>query len=269
MTDLLSVTQYTDSGFKPDSLPSICGGMALVRPDRQLARPDAPEVYEIIDFRAQKHCKIVWHSHIPANFAMELATGYLIFTAAYPPDKIQHIRICSIASLSESWTPLGDHNTADPMPVSNIPHVALTTIEVKGTTRRTTEITVLESPLQRDTYRVWLYIPQCASKNYDRLCGFRLSLPAAGGFSWQQHRCTPVEPPILRMRGVSYSGHTPEACRRFDLLQRIFGPHISPASINVAAELMVPDWGYVAPYSGALPYFTGPDLNTLVLCYFE
>ncbi|KAJ7106716.1 hypothetical protein C8R44DRAFT_805723 [Mycena epipterygia] len=244
--------RYTDSGFKPDSLPSICGGMALVRPDRQLARPDAPEVYEIIDCRAQRHCKILWHSHI---------VRYLIFTATHPPDKIPHIRICSIASLSESWTPLGDHNTARPTRVSNIPHVALTTIEVKGTTRRTTEITVLETPLQRDTYRVWLYIPQCASKNYDLLCGFGLSLPAQVD--------SPVEPPILRMRRVSYSGHTPEACRRFDLLQRIFGPHIPPASINVAAELMVPDWGYVAPYSGALPYFTGPDLNTLILCYSE
>ncbi|KAJ7111213.1 hypothetical protein C8R44DRAFT_985435 [Mycena epipterygia] len=268
-TNLLSVTQYTASNFEPHSLPKICGGLALIRPYQQSW---GPEIYDIIDFREQRHCKILCPSQIRSNFAMELVPGYLILTSISLSEKTQYIRVCSIDSLSDSWTPLADHNTAKPVRVSAIPHVALTTIELKGAPDRSGGIAVHESPLQRGTYRVWLYIQYSETRllrsTTDRalLYRFRLTLPAAGQFTWREQRCTPVEP-APRSGGISYSGHTAKPDWSTGPLVSILPPEIPPAPIVVGTSHPVEAlWGNVAPYSGALTYSKG---HSFVLCYFE
>ncbi|KAJ7126001.1 hypothetical protein C8R44DRAFT_979915 [Mycena epipterygia] len=272
MTELLSVTQYTDRQLDPQTLPNICGGLVLVRTCRNSAW--SQYFYEIIDWRAQQYCKILPPSSTESKFAMELVPGYFISTATSSSNKTQEIRICSIAALPNSWTPVGEHNTADPVLVSNVPHVVLTTIKLNGTPVRAGIIAVHRSPLQRGTYRVWLYFsyyePRLFANSPDRalLCRFRLSLPETGDrqFTWRQQSCTPTEP-ALRFRGISYSGHTPKAHWSTGLFHRILPPDIPPAPIIVGTpERMEASWGNVAPYSGALTYFTD---HSLVLCYFE
>ncbi|KAJ7143962.1 hypothetical protein C8R44DRAFT_724958 [Mycena epipterygia] len=195
-----------------------------------------------------------------SDFAVALVPGYLVFTETSPPDKTQRIRICSIATLSNSWTPVGDHDTADPMSVLNIPYVTLTTIELKGTPRRTAVMAVHECPLQRDTYRVWLYIPYSGPSRSD------VQVPLVPPSGKRIHLAA-IALHSSRTCGISYSGHTSEAYMRTGLFQRIFGTNISPASIDVATpERMEASRGDIAQYSGALPYFTD---KSLVLCYFE
>ncbi|KAJ7110981.1 hypothetical protein C8R44DRAFT_856762 [Mycena epipterygia] len=160
-------------------------------------------------------------------------------------DSTHLLKIRVIASLSDYWIPLEleeNHNTADPVQLLDIPRVALSTIEFKVAPGRTAVIAVHESPLQRETYRVWLHItyfePRVLGGFTDSalLCRFRLSIPgiAGGQFSWRQQSSTPVErEPQHRLRGISYSGHALALHWSPVESQRVLPPEIPPAPIIV------------------------------------
>ncbi|KAJ7111217.1 hypothetical protein C8R44DRAFT_883047 [Mycena epipterygia] len=161
----------------------------------------------------------------------------------------QHIRVCSIDSLSDSCLLLEDHTATDPVRLSNIPHVALTSIELKGAPARYEGLAVHENPLQRGTYRVWLYTQYSETRRLrsaiDRalLYRFRLTLPAAGQFAWREQRCTPVER-ALGVGGISYSAHTAKPYWSRGPLASILPPEIQPAPVVVATpHPMEASWG--------------------------
>lgn len=212
---------------------------------------------------------------------MELVPDYLICSSDSPPNPTHHVWVCSIASLSDSWIPLGDHNTDDPVRLLDIPRVASTTIELKGTPDRTAAIAVRESPLRPGTYRVWFYITYFEPSprvlrgptltRRDLLCRFRLSLPATGGYqlTWRQQSSTLVEC-ANRLGGISYSGHaTTFRRRRPAASQQILPPEIAFVPILVGipggmdGALMDVQ---VAPFSGALSWSTD---HSAILCYYK
>ncbi|KAJ7080237.1 hypothetical protein C8R44DRAFT_907181 [Mycena epipterygia] len=267
MSELLLVTQYTDSQPDLHSLPTICGRLALVRTYRQSS---GAHIHIIIDFRTQMHCKLRLLSHIKS----ELVPGYFISTATSFSDNTQEIRVYSIASLSNSWTPVGDLNTTDAVGLSNIPHVMSTSIMLKGVPLSPGVIAVHECLLQRGMYRVWIYNDYSESRLFGgsttraQLSRFSLSLPTTDEhqFTWRAQHCTPTEP-HERTRGISYSGHTPIFSWYPEASQRLLSPNIPPAPIVVEIpEGMVSAWEKVGPYGGALAYFLD---QSLVLYYFE
>ncbi|KAJ7126007.1 hypothetical protein C8R44DRAFT_979919 [Mycena epipterygia] len=268
VTEQLSVTQYTDSELDYNSSPTICGSLALVRTYR---RSSGTHIHSFIDFRAQRQCKLRLLSHVNS----ELVPGYFLHTTTSFSDNTQEIRLYSIASLSNFWTPVGDLNTTDALALSNILHVASTTIKLKGAPLRPGVIAVHEDPLQCGTYRVWLYNDYSEPRRLGgstyraQMSRFCLSLPATDGrqFTWRQKHCTPAER-HERTRGISYSGHTPANFywAPSGTQQRLLQPRIRPAPVVVEMiERMVCDWEKVAPYSGALTYFLD---GSLVLYYF-
>ncbi|KAJ7110395.1 hypothetical protein C8R44DRAFT_742886 [Mycena epipterygia] len=273
ITELLSMTECAESRFHVAFLPTICRGFAAVR---MYSLPSWVEMYLVIDFHTQRCCKILLSSHIGSNFRMELVPEYFILTLTPPAGAIQEIRVCAIASLHDFWAPVGQYSAAAPVALSNISHVASSTIKQKGVLirrRALMQMVVLENPLQSGSYRVWLYLPYFVTSvlgrviNRAQLCSFCLALPEAGGrqLIWRKRSCVPAttEAPDL---GITYSGHTQARMWRPGS-QRIYPPKIHPVPILVegvgsefAANL------HLAPYSGALASLSK---HAFVLRYFE
>ncbi|KAJ7145524.1 hypothetical protein C8R44DRAFT_755481 [Mycena epipterygia] len=232
-------------------------------------------MYVVVDWRAQQYCKILCTNQgFNSDISMELIPGYLIFTSTHPSGRTQEMRVCSTSSLA-AWTPVGQHNMTGALGLSNIPHVALSTIKIKGAPMGPGLIAVHENPLQRGTYRVWLSILRCVPRAREDstyralLCRFRLSLPQPGErqFTWRQQRCNPAEWNPRQHLGISFSGHTPAAYWSPAVNQRIIPPEVPPTPVIVEIPEGMDRVGtHVAPYSGALTYFTK---DAFVLFYFE
>ncbi|KAJ7144510.1 hypothetical protein C8R44DRAFT_865421 [Mycena epipterygia] len=270
ITELLSVTECPHSQFRTLP-PIICGDFALVQMYHQSLLAD---IYAIIDWRAQKYCKILYPSP-NGSFRMELIPGYVVLTWL-AGRKTQELRVVALASLSASqWTPVAQRNTADPVSLWNKPHVAETVKSQGGTIRPGVTMEVHQSPLQRDTYRLWLSIPYSATRvpgaatKRALLCSFRLSLPGADNrkLTLQRRTCAPTAPdaPNAGISGIAYSGH--RKARLGDAgTHRIFPPdrvHSAPITLQIPEA-----WWSAAlvPYSGAVGYITA---QTFVLSYFE
>ncbi|KAJ7145542.1 hypothetical protein C8R44DRAFT_166 [Mycena epipterygia] len=270
ITELLSLVELQDVKFNTQSPPTICGGLSVVRTYRQ---SPWEEIYVIVDWNAQQCCKILCTGDETGFNSMKLISNYFILITTSPSGVEQEIRICAITSLS-AWAPVGQHNTANAVRLSNIPHVALSTTKFKGAVISPAVMAVHESPLERGTYRVWLFNQYSVDRllsgpTYHALLSrFRLSLPGTGGrqLTWRQQSRTSTEVD-RRRRGISYSGHTSAVFWTPAASQRIFPPEVPPTPIVVGIpEGMERAWTKVAPYSGALTYFTQ---NAVVLCYFE
>ncbi|KAJ7110659.1 hypothetical protein C8R44DRAFT_743121 [Mycena epipterygia] len=210
------MTESTD--YHSCTLPKICSNVAAVHAYRQ-----SPwgKMYVIIDWRAQQCCKILCTGYPRFTLSrfniMELIPNYFILTTISPSDITHEIRVYAMASLSGFWAPVGHHNTSDPVRLSDIPYVISSTVRLEVAPIRPGVLAVHESPLQCGVYRVWLYVQHSGpwllgSRDHALLCKFRLSLPAASGreFTWRQQSRIPVEAAgTTRVRGISYSGHTP------------------------------------------------------------
>ncbi|KAJ7085541.1 hypothetical protein C8R44DRAFT_893830 [Mycena epipterygia] len=151
MIELHCSTECTGSAF--NNPKPICSGVAVVRTQMW-----GEEGYILINFRAQKYCRILCPSDFGSNSWIELIPGYFIFTFTASSDRTQEIRMGSIASLSSFWTLLGPHNAAEPLHLSDIYHLVSKTVKPNGGLIRKARIhmAVHESPLQRGTYRLWL-----------------------------------------------------------------------------------------------------------------
>ncbi|KAJ7110516.1 hypothetical protein C8R44DRAFT_883652 [Mycena epipterygia] len=274
MTELLSATRWTYSPFHIQTLPNICGNFAVVR---TYYTPLWADMCIIIAFRAQKYCKIFCPSHVGTNFSLELVPDYFILTWT-PSGKNQKIRVGTITSLSSSWAPMGQHNSAPPILLAHIPHVASHTIKLKGRPRLPIQIAVHEGPLERGTYRMWLRIPHSGTRVLGGavrgafLCSFRLSLPGAGHhqLAFRQRSCV-SSTSNMPDPGISYSGHTHPwgmvTIHRMlgpEFISRILPPDADP--IPIVVEGSGSESQTVTPYSGALASVTQ---RTLVVCYFE
>ncbi|KAJ6555462.1 hypothetical protein DFH09DRAFT_1165426 [Mycena vulgaris] len=268
--ELVSTTACPEAYFESEPSTKICGGIVAVG---MIHRRLWAETYMIIDWRTQRYCSI--KAPVGSKFLMELVPGHLIFTLTSPSYATQEICVSPIASLPNFWSS-GDHHTTDLIPVSDVPVVASHTIKPRNALisrlrRYRIELVAHESPLQRGTYRVWLYIPYICPRILENpveralLYSFRLSLPGAFGreLTWRERSCAPGQPDTC-YRGISYSGHT-QALGNFG--QQIFPPETYPAPILVDGP-QGPwwNWAHLAPYSGALTYLTG---KTLVVRYFK
>ncbi|KAJ7110491.1 hypothetical protein C8R44DRAFT_800115, partial [Mycena epipterygia] len=261
----------TYSPFRIQTLSSICGNFAVVR---TYYTPLWADMCIIIAIRAQKYYKIVCPSHIGTNLSMELVPDHFILTWTPSLGKTQKIRVGTIASLSSSWTPMEQHNTAQPILLLHIPHVASHTIKLKGRPKLPLQLAVHESPLQRGTYRMWVRIPHSGTRVLGGavrgalLCSFRLSLPGAGHhqLAFRQRSCV-FSTCVTPDPGISYSGHTHAwgmvTIHRMlgpEFIFRVFPPEADPIPIFSQTVLAL------TPYSGALASVTQ---RTLVVCYFE
>ncbi|KAJ7085531.1 hypothetical protein C8R44DRAFT_821395 [Mycena epipterygia] len=261
---LLSKIECTGDHFDTLFSPKICFGVAAAL----LFGDGDEEMYAIIDWRAQQYCLIVCPR---SDCQMELIPGYFILS--WTAGRTQEIEVFSMTSLSCLWTPVVQHNMADPVLLSNLPHIASHTVKVKGKiVRHDVIFAVHKSPLQRGTYRVWIYIrysePRVLGGSTTRalMYRFRLSLPGTSDrqFTWQQQSCTTV-PTNVRSYRISYSGHTTgEIWATEPPNHLIFPPEYSAPII-----LQIPETPWSAqpvPYSGAVGYATE---QTFVLSYFE
>ncbi|KAJ7106994.1 hypothetical protein C8R44DRAFT_885676 [Mycena epipterygia] len=270
-TELLSTTACTN--YQMCLSPKICSGLAAVRVYQRLA-----EMYVIIDWHAHKYCKIICPDNVGFDFCMELIPGFFIVTARpSSPNLTTEIRVGSVASLSGSWVslPVGQHNTVEPLPFSSLSLVASNTVTLKDAGIKSGRMEVHESPLQRDTYRVWLRIPyfvpgargQRGSTHRALICSFNLSTSGSGGsqFSWNQ-RSSVAAAPDTRADGISYSGHT-QTRIWFEPngTQTIFQPENHSALITLEMPEGTQSTCFVS-HSGTLVYFT---MQTVVLRYFE
>ncbi|KAJ7096907.1 hypothetical protein C8R44DRAFT_989167 [Mycena epipterygia] len=270
VTALLSRTECTGSRFSYPPLPKICSGVAAVR----VIHPLWEEMHIIIDWHAQRYCKILSPAANGLGCQMELIPGFGIFT--WTSGMTQEINVVAVTSLSGFWTRVVPHDTADPLLLSNLPHAASHAIKVKDGIIRPAAVTlaVYENPLRRDTYRSWLSIPYSATAvlggvvTRALLCSFRLSLPEAGGdkFILRQRSCAPATPNTAypAMSGISYSGHAQSSL--WDRgMHRIFPPEAH----SVPLILQIPETSCSAQlvsYNGGIGYVTA---HTFVLSYFE
>ncbi|KAJ7114475.1 hypothetical protein C8R44DRAFT_855693, partial [Mycena epipterygia] len=259
MIELLSRTEYTGCIFWN---PKICSGIAAAH---VYDLGQKKHMHVIIDWRAQRYYEVLGRG----KESIELIPGYFILT--WTSDGMtQKISVVAITSLPGSWTSVVQRNTAYPVQLSSIPHVASHTIICPGEIMRSALIFgVHESPLQTGTYRVWIclpYMPRPPDANNELLCRFRVCLPTTSGHqsTWQEQSRTPLAS-IFRASGISYSGHT-EAT--------IWDPHtpghriLPPITHSTPIMLQIPEDSAadIGPYSGAVGYFTA---QAFVLSYFE
>ncbi|KAJ7139146.1 hypothetical protein C8R44DRAFT_867309 [Mycena epipterygia] len=247
LTEVLSRTECTGSQFSSPALPQICSGIAAAR----VLHPLWEEMYVIIDWRAQRYCKIL----SPATNGLD----------------------CQMAIIPGYFHGLGWHHAiADPVLLSNMPHAAFHAIKIKGGIIRPAAVTfaVYKNPLHGGTYRAWLSIPYSAPGvlggvvTRALLFNFRLSLPDAGGgqFTLHQRSCAPATPNAAYpgISGISYSGHAKSSLWDSGK-HRIFPPDTHSAPVI----LQIPDTSlsaHLVSYNGAVGYVTA---QTFVLSYFE
>lgn len=280
--ELLSTTEYTGREFWNPS-PKICSGTAAAQV-YNLLRDE--KMCVVVDWRAQRYCEILspvcplrlgphsFHAQCfqGPNFRMELVSGYLVLT--WLTGRNTHeFRVIPIASLSGLWTTVGQQNTADPVLLSDVAHVASHTVTSMGGIASEVMLAVHESPLQCGTYRVWIYIPYSELRAFGGstaralMCRFRLCLPRTNNrlFTWKQQSCTPAAA-NSRNSIITYSGHT----KAYGEPHRIFPPDIHSAPI-----ILEPPHAWwsadLAPYSGGVGYATERYIGSrlcVVLSYF-
>ncbi|KAJ7106992.1 hypothetical protein C8R44DRAFT_805070 [Mycena epipterygia] len=272
-TELLSTTACTD--YRLCSSPKICSSLAAIRVYQSFPWG---EVYVIINWNTHQHCKIICPANVGFDFCMELIPGFFIVTARpSSPNLTTEIRVGSVASLSGSWVslPVGQHNTVEPLSFSGLSLVASNTVTPTDARIKSGRMEIHESPLQRDTYRVWLRIPYFvpragglrSSTHRALICSFHLSTSGSGSsqFSWNQ-RSSVAAAPDTRADGISYSGHT-QTRIWFEPngTQTIFQPENHSALITLEMPEGTQSTRLVS-HSGTLVYFT---MQTVVLRYFE
>ncbi|KAJ7133194.1 hypothetical protein C8R44DRAFT_849408 [Mycena epipterygia] len=241
-TELLSTTTCD---YQLPSSPKICCGLAAVRVYQQLPRA---EMYVIIDWHANKHCKLICPAAIgiQVEFLMELIPGYFILTTRLSSPNTTtatEIRVGAITSLAGSWVPVGQHTLVEPMLFSNFPLITSNTITLTGARIRAGLLMAIhESPLQHGTYRVWVSSPYSVPGGGDTamLCSFRLSTSETGGsdFTWKQ-RSSLLGAPNAFPDSISYSGHTQTGI----WVERTGIPRLCPPDILSAPIVLVMDIG--------------------------
>ncbi|KAJ7132496.1 hypothetical protein C8R44DRAFT_774116, partial [Mycena epipterygia] len=267
-TELLSTTACAD--YDLGSSPKISCSVAAVRVYQKWPRM---EMCLIIDWRAQQYCKIFCPTSDHFPFFMDLIPGYLILTVTAASGTTQDIAVVSIASLADSWVPVGQQNinVVEPMLFSNIPPVGSNTFALKGVLLYPGLMAIYESPLEQGIYRVWLSIgdsiPGAPNSTPDRamLCSLRLAVPKIGDskFTWQIRSCTTG---VLNVHAeeISYSGYTQGRIWSKGT-HRVFPPdnHSPPIDIQMPGESRS---AHLLPHGAALQYVT---TQAVILRYFE
>ncbi|KAJ7445077.1 hypothetical protein FB451DRAFT_1293305 [Mycena latifolia] len=122
-----------------------------------------------------------------------------------------------------------------------------------------------ESPLERGSYRVWLYLPYSyvdtgGSHALALLYGYHLRIPSASRAQVTFHRrsCAPIAPK-LSVPSFTYSGHALFGTQRIVSSER--------PDVVIRTDLTdVIGLVRLSPYSGA---FTYPTSKALVVSYFK
>lgn len=192
---------------------------------------------------------------------MDLVPGYMIVTETSPASTIQEISVSSIAALVQHWkpVPLGERIDTDAavIPIMTIPKVVSDTVKVGLGAYTNFALAALESPLERGTYRVWLYVPHLSVTLPYRaravLCSYWLVLPSAGvsahgtQATWRRRSHMPSSPILDYPMVLTYSGHTYTG----------LGIMQPGKAAVIAADLGDHGhWVHITPYSGALTYST-------------
>ncbi|KAJ7785050.1 hypothetical protein DFH07DRAFT_1054502 [Mycena maculata] len=265
MSDLILAAECPLSDWRSPfpAGPKMCGDIALVCMCGT-SYMNYGQAYHIINWRVRMYCTISCSPKL--LFQLELVPGYLILTETSPTGSLQEISVIDITALSPHWAPMpmGEPMDMTVTPISSLPKLVSDMVKVSqgAINYSKVELTVLESPLERGVYRIWLYIPHFCDpfQNQDcaLLCGFHLQLPSVVGAQlvWRRRSCIPT--PSLDRSSFTYSGHT--------YMGLGIVPPTTPTSIIATDTADRGDYVHVAPYSGALTY---PTAQELVVCYFE
>ncbi|KAJ7462026.1 hypothetical protein FB451DRAFT_1562609 [Mycena latifolia] len=194
--------------------------------------------------------------NVRALFRLTVAPQYAILVLPGPLGE-ERVVVSPLAALP--WAPINASNTpASLIKASDLLTVHDERISFDGHTSTVSiQSSVLESPVQRDLFRVWIHLVGdggVALLSYN----FRLQ----GGVTDWRHRATMSAREVLYW-GIPFSGHTFEWTRGSrDFV--VLNPH------DIDRRLQLIGWthgpGHISAYTGALTYST---LNSLVVLYFE
>lgn len=200
---------------------------------------------------------------------MDLVPGYMIVTETSPSSTVQEISVSAFAALDKHWKslPLDERIAADSavIHIATVPKVVSDKVKVGLGAYTNFALTALENPLERGTYRVWLYVPYLSVTIPHReravLCSYCLVLPSASAHgtqvTWRRTRRMSSSQ-ILGFYSVStFSGHM---YTRLGIVQ-------PGKPVAIAADLGDHGhWVHIAPYSGALTYATSQGI---FVSYFQ
>ncbi|KAJ6563297.1 hypothetical protein DFH09DRAFT_1315482 [Mycena vulgaris] len=251
------------------SKPAICGTLATV------AITPVQDRFHIIDWKAQSSFILLCTPRSPS--LISLTPQYIVLKPASTEGEDQLNFISNdVLRLGVVSTELNEPFVFTEVPESQIPklftyYVPPTSFSPKHSKPFGWEtfeyMSVHESPLQRGTYRIWLYVsakkpgtplhPSAAA-----LCSYDVAISPGHRPRWRSRPLVPTQR-HMHYRGITYSGHAQVFRRK----QQILPPALTAAGGEVdLGDNGVDDFVDVAAYSGALTYTTQQEI---VIHYFR
>ncbi|KAJ7220974.1 hypothetical protein C8J57DRAFT_1482519 [Mycena rebaudengoi] len=224
-----------------------------------------------------EHLAIHWNR-------LELIAGYLLYTICPPfPSDRPRIELCPVEELFSRWPSNTSISLEDAIDSSHLPVIVMG--ELPFLHRNCMyNMTVYESPLRRDTYKVMIYhvgpepprssrflskwirqkLPGGNPKIPGTLYTFHVSIPPNGVVDWALTSSVPALP-VGYLRHVSYAGYVMEQRLFPDVAHVVVGLRgpqmherrgIQETQISVGVSMA---HGELSPYSHALVSFDNSD----------
>ncbi|KAJ6553284.1 hypothetical protein B0H19DRAFT_1156092 [Mycena capillaripes] len=249
---LLAVRAPDSDYDSPFSMPLIRGALVAVGINTQLDK------YMFVDWREQCYFILQCPGMPPSRIA--LVERHIVLQTTLLDGA--EIHIIANDTLRNYWTPITTidaHSEFTLVRAADIPkHSTFVVTEVY---QSFDHISVVDSPLQDDHYRVWIY-GTIYSSGTSGILGYQLSIPRTGPPQWRTRVHASEVAPSLH-HTVPYSGHTFHQFFRSGY--HIFPPTSSCKNLRVKLPPSV-IYVDVAPYSGALTYATG---TSIVIQYYK
>ncbi|KAJ7107374.1 hypothetical protein C8R44DRAFT_885390 [Mycena epipterygia] len=234
-------------------IPSICGNIIALSIGSE---------YFLINWRTHSYCKL--SSRLGSGLSLSLIPGYMVlltFITSACEEPTAGIRICAVAMLSLHWRRTEDSDAIQPTSVDTLPVLLLRPFPLPPDSKYSPTMTLHESPLQPDLYRLWVYSRWSEESSDAVRRSYHLVLDRTGIALHQRTE----EAAELRWHSewwVWYSGH-----RLLTYLRggnRISPPGLEPKR-SVALSATHRYLLDMSPYGGALMYASN---STLVIDYY-
>ncbi|KAJ6616039.1 hypothetical protein B0H10DRAFT_2038547 [Mycena sp. CBHHK59/15] len=219
----------------------VCGDIATVAIDRL-----AKDQYIILNWRTKSSFRV----RGLGPMILDLMPHHIVFSTATASGG-QKICVSGVEALAMYWP-----GTTDAVSIHDIPTIV--SERIPNVSRPIDlQIAALESPLQRSTYRIWLYL---FGVGHAVLRSYRMS-SRVGTFEWHLRSHIARKLDMDYYRAIAYSGHS----QKFNGRECIIPPRWPSTSVilDLADE---GDFVDVAAYSGALTYATH---HSLVVLYYR
>ncbi|KAJ6487754.1 hypothetical protein C8R45DRAFT_994210 [Mycena sanguinolenta] len=250
------------------SAPKICGDIAVVYFSESGGQSSGLNP-RLVNWKTKDHLELTSPT---SRLAVIPILNYTL-VLSNPLSGGSEVIILENSAFSSHWCDVATHPRPSMVPISELEFLlqeSITFSDLPSLTVRRTRIFAYESPLQEESYRVWVVMCDGRSFLEDEtrvICSYHLSLPTPlNRITWRQRTvAVSMADSCFPLPSISYSGH--RICRssnRYCVLEPSGTAEVNISDTGVDSDL---SYNHVSTYSGALTCVDNTDHRVLISYY--